>query len=450
VTAIVKDHSREPSPLALPGLVVPGLGHLVPWAGTAWYGLQVGLTRLRLRGRRDAEARRAIMEAEDAHRAWFKRHGDHGDLIIGVGLVLHMAVLAWALVAGVPRPSAVFLDPETGDVTLHAVLATLYLVALVAGAWFIAYRRAFPRQLTEEQLNSNGQIFVRTMKKNRNGMIGLVGAALMIGIAFVTPYVAPFDPTDKDVIGVVLASPGVVTHPETGRRIFTLLGTDSVGRDLFSRVLYGARVSLSIGFIAILIAGTIGTALGAAAGYFGGWVDRAITWFIDLLLAIPRLVLLLAILGIFGTQDLTGSGKIFLIVVVLALTGWMGVSRIVRGQVLSLSRQDFIQAAQALGLSPLRIMVRHLVPNALAPVIVYASLAVGSTILLEASLSFLGLGISQPTPTWGSLVSDGRKVLLNSPWVATFPGLLIVWAVLSFNLLGDGLRDALDPKFRGK
>ena len=128
----------------------------------------------------------------------------------------------------------------------------------------------------------------------------------------------------------------------------------------------------------------------------------------------------------------------------------MGVSRIVRGQVLSLARQDFIQAARALGLSPLRIMVRHLVPNALAPVIVYASLAVGSTILLEAGLSFLGIGIAQPTPTWGSIVSDGKEVLLNSPWVATFPGLLIVWTVLSFNLLGDGLRDALDPKFRGK
>jgi peptide/nickel transport system permease protein len=145
----------------------------------------------------------------------------------------------------------------------------------------------------------------------------------------------------------------------------------------------------------------------------------------------------------------TGT-KIDLIVSVLALTGWMGVCRIVRGQILSLSRQDFVQAARALGLSPLRIIARHLVPNALAPVIVYASLAVGSTILVEASLSFLGIGISPPTPTWGSMVSEGRKVLMNAPLQSTVPGLFIVWAVLSFNLLGDGLRDALDPRFRGR
>lgn len=450
MTAIVKDLEQKPTPLALPGLVVPGLGHLIPFAGTWWFSLKLSLVRWSVRGKRDPESRQRLADAEDARRAWFKRHGDHGDAIIGIGLLLHAAVLAWTLVAGLPRFTQVLFSGPADSLDTHAVVAAIYTVAMVGIIWWIAVRRAFPRKLTDDQINSNGQIFLRTMKKNRNGMLGLVGALVMISIAFVTPYVAPFDPTDYKAIGVSLAAPGMVTNPETGEALFTLLGTDSVGRDLFSRALFGARISLSIGFITILVAGTIGTALGVAAGYFGGWVDRSITWVIDLLLSIPRLVLLLAILGIFGTQDLTGSGKIFLIVIVLGLTGWMGVSRIVRGQVLSLARQDFIQAAQALGLSPLRIMSRHLVPNALAPVIVYASLAVGSTILVEASLSFLGLGISQPTPTWGSLVADGRKVLLTSPWVATFPGLLIVWAVLSFNLLGDGLRDALDPKFRGK
>ena len=450
MTAIVKDQAREPTSLALPGLLLPGLGHLIPWLGTAWFGARLALVRWRTRGARSAEERRQLMAAEDDQRLWFKRHGDHGDLFLGLGLFAHTLVLVWTLVAGLPRFMGVLFGGPAGSLDPHAFVAMFYVVGMVAAMWFMAYRRAFPRQLDEDQFNSNGQVFLRTMKKNRNGMLGLVAAAVMISIAFVTPYLAPFDPTDPDAIGIPLAAPGWIQDGAGERWFFTLLGTDSVGRDLFSRVLYGARISLSIGFITIFIAGTIGTALGAAAGYFGGWVDRAITWVIDLLISIPRLVLLLAILGIFQTQDLTGSGKIFLIVVVLALTGWMGVSRIVRGQVLSLSRQDFIQAARALGLSPLRIMARHLVPNALAPVIVYASLAIGSTILVEASLSFLGLGISQPTPTWGSLVADGRKVLLNSPWVATFPGLLIVWAVLSFNLLGDGLRDALDPKFRGK
>lgn len=450
MTAIVKDHEKKPTPLALPGLVLPGLGHLIPFAGTWFYTLKVNLTRLRLRNQRDTAARQQLMAVEDERRAWFKRHGDHGDFIIGLGLFLHLLVLLWTIVAGLPRFTEVLFSGPAGSIDSHAVLGGIFAAVTAGVIWFIAYRRAFPRKLSEDQLNSNGQIFVRTMKKNRNGMIGLVGALVMITIAFVTPWVAPFDPLDEKAVNIALAAPGMHIHPETNVNVFTVLGTDSLGRDLFSRALFGARVSLSIGFITILIAGTIGTALGAAAGFFGGWIDRAITWFIDLLLSIPRLVLLLAILGIFQTQDLTGSGKIFLIVVVLALTGWMGVSRIVRGQVLSLARQDFIQAAKALGISPLRIMVRHLVPNALAPVIVYASLAVGSTILVEAGLSFLGLGISPPTPTWGSLVSDGRKVLLNSPWVSTFPGLLIVWAVLSFNLLGDGLRDAFDPKFRGK
>ena len=225
---------------------------------------------------------------------------------------------------------------------------------------------------------------------------------------------------------------------------------DSTGRDLLARLLHGAKISLSIGFVAVFIAVTIGTSLGAIAGYFGGRVDSLIMWVVDFLLAFPRLVLLLAILGIFAKLDLSGGRKIFLIVIVLATTGWMGIARIVRSQVLSLSEQEFVQAARSLGFSPLRVLYVHIIPNALAPVIVYASLAIGSTILAESSLSFLGLGVSEPTPTWGSLTADGRKALLNSPWLATFPGLCIVWAVLCFNLMGDGLRDAMDPRLRGQ
>jgi peptide/nickel transport system permease protein len=450
MTAIIKQDGRRPTPLALVGLVLPGLGHLVPGLGTAWYSILVAWTSLRVGRRRDPAARTQLHAAADAKRTWFFRHGDHGDLLLGTTLLGHLAIVGWALSAGLPRLGDVLFTGPVDEPDLHAFLAIFWMVATVVVAWYMAYRRAFPTPLTEDEQNTNGRVFVRTIKRSTNGMIGIGGALLLIGIAFVTPWIAPFDPLDTTVIGKPNLDPGWYADPESGVQAWLWLGTDSVGRDVFSRLLYGARISLSIGFVTVLIAGTIGTALGSAAGYFGGWVDTTITWVIDLLLSVPRLVLLLAILGIFSTQDLTGASKIFLIVTVLAFTAWMGVCRIVRGQILSLARQDFIQAARALGLSPLRIVARHLVPNALAPVIVYASLAVGTTILIEASLSFLGIGISPPTPTWGSMVSDGRKVLMHAPLQSTVPGLFIVWAVLSFNLLGDGLRDALDPRFRGR
>ncbi|MFT7520881.1 MAG: peptide/nickel transport system permease protein [Kiritimatiellia bacterium] len=449
MTAIVKDLERSSSPLALVGILVPGLGHLIPGLASTALNIMVGVTRMTVYGRRDAEARKKVTDAEDKAWVFFKRHGDHGDVLIGANLLLHTLLVAWVFIAGGPRFMSVLFGGPADTLDTHAVVAIIYTLATIGIIWFLGWRRARPLPINEEEFNSNRAVFIRTMKRSRNGMLGMLGVFIMISITVVTPFLAPFDPTDV-YIGAAQAGPGMHVHPDTGLDVFTLLGTDSLGRDLFSRSLYGARISLTIGFVAIIIAGTIGTSLGVAAGYFGGVVDRSITWFVDLLLSIPRLVLLLAILGIFSQQNMTGEAKLFLIIIVLASTGWMGVSRIVRSQVLSLARQDFIQAARALGLSPLRIMYRHLVPNSLAPVIVYASLAIGGTILVEASLSFLGLGISAPIPTWGSLVSDGRKDLLNSPWLATFPGLLIVWAVLSFNLFGDGLRDALDPRFRGK
>ena len=252
----------------------------------------------------------------------------------------------------------------------------------------------------------------------------------------VAPFIAPFDPDAIDV-GPSLAAPHWA-H---------LMGTDEFGRDLFSRVMYGARISLSIGFIAVAISATLGTLIGSIAGYFGGKVDGGLMWVVDLLLSLPRLVLLLANVGFFRSA---GAQSIFLIVVILGLTGWMGVSRIVRSQILSLKEQDFVQACRALGLPNWRIILVHLVPNALAPVIVHASLAIGATILVEAALSFLGLGVPPPTSTWGAIVNDGREYMRSGAWITVFPGLMIVAAVMSFNLLGDGLRDALDPKLRGR
>jgi peptide/nickel transport system permease protein len=198
---------------------------------------------------------------------------------------------------------------------------------------------------------------------------------------------------------------------------------------------------LSIGFISVAISITLGTIVGAMAGYFRGWIDTGIARLIDMLLSIPRIILLLVIIAMF-------EPNIFLLVAVLGLTGWEGSARIVRGQFLSLREQEFVQAAKALGYADWRIILRHILPNTLAPIIVIATLGIGNVILLEAALSFLGLGVQPPTASWGSMVNDGRDAMITAWWISTYPGLAIVLTVVAFNLLGDGLRDALDPRLR--
>lgn len=290
-----------------------------------------------------------------------------------------------------------------------------------------------PLQKQQEGV-SQWTLIRRRFVRNRAGVLGGYLVLVLILLALITPLITPFNPLLIDV-GGQLSAPGW-RH---------LMGTDEFRRDIFSRVMYGARISLAIGFIAVSISATLGTAIGAISGYFGGLVDQALMWVTDLLLSLPRLVLLLAIIGFFRAA---GAQSLFLIVVVLGLTGWMGVARIVRSQVLSLKEQAFIQAARGMGMPTRILLMRHLIPNCLAPVIVYGSLAIGSTILVEASLSFLGLGVPPPTPTWGNIVNDGREYLRSAWWITMFPGGMIVFAVMSFNLLGDGLRDAMDPKTR--
>jgi peptide/nickel transport system permease protein len=221
-----------------------------------------------------------------------------------------------------------------------------------------------------------------------------------------------------------------------------LLGTDEQGRDLLSRIIYGSGISLWIGFLAMGIAVTIGTLVGAAAGFFGGWVDGLSMRFVDVLLAFPLLLLLLLV------RTVVRSTSIWVVVAILGATGWMGISRLVRGQFLTLRELDFAIAARALGVPSRRIMLRHLLPNAMAPIIVNGTLIVGGTILTEAALSFLGYGVQPPDPSWGSIVHGGSDVLNQAWWIATIPGIAIVFTVAAFNLVGDALRDALDPRLK--
>ncbi len=279
---------------------------------------------------------------------------------------------------------------------------------------------------------SQWAIAARHFRRNRLALAGLVIVVVLYLVAFLAPLIAPYDPLAQGNLATTSYLPPGGAH---------LLGTDQFGRDILSRIIYGARISLAVGFIAVAIAIVLGSLLGAIAGYLGGKVEAVIMRFTDMVMAFPRLVLLIMIIALF-------KPSLFLIILVLGLTQWPGTARLVRGEVLSLREQEYIQAARALGFGRARIILRHLIPNVLAPVIVAATLGIGNTIVLEAGLSFLGMGVQPPTPSWGTLVADGRQNLIGAWWVATFPGLAVVLTVLAFNLVGDGLRDALDPRLR--
>ncbi len=274
--------------------------------------------------------------------------------------------------------------------------------------------------------------FFRNILRSRAGRTGVVLAAALCLIAVLTPLLAPHSPNEQIDIVTNRYAPPSSDYP---------FGTDKLGRDVLSRVLYGARISLGIALTAVALAITLGTLVGAVAGYFGGRLDAVLMRGVDMLMAFPRLVLLLVLAAVFRPS-------MWLLVIVLGLTGWMGVSRLVRGQVLSLREQTFVEAERSLGFGHARILFRHILPNAAGPIIVAATLAVADTILMEAGLSFLGLGVQPPTASWGNMIAGGRDTLLHAWWIATFPGLAVVLTVVSFNLLGEGLRDVFDPRGR--
>jgi len=265
--------------------------------------------------------------------------------------------------------------------------------------------------------------------RNQLAVVGLLMVFLVVLIAIFAPWIAPFDPLEQNY-DEILQPPS--------RQHF--MGTDALGRDLFSRVVYGSRYALMIGIAVVLLELAIGAFLGFIAGYFGGIWDLVIMRLVDTILSIPTLVLAMAIAGAFG-------GGLWVMVVAIAVAGWGQFARLVRAQALSLKEAAFIEAARALGASHLRIIVRHLLPNSMGPVLVYTTLYVPTAILWSASLSFLGLGAQPPTPEWGAIIADGRGFMSSAWWISTFPGLAIMITTLGFNFLGDGLRDALDPKF---
>lgn len=271
----------------------------------------------------------------------------------------------------------------------------------------------------------------RRFRANRFAVGGLVVIIFLVLMAIFAPLLSPYDPINEIFRGMRGGSP-TLAHP---------FGYDHLGRDLLSRVIFGTRVALLVGLLATGIAVTMGVVFGAVAGYFGSWVDTLISRVIDTLMAFPIIALLVVLAAVLGPSLKT---TIF----VIGITGWARFARVVRADVMSLKATDFVTAARAVGVRDWRIIWRHLLPNVMGPVIVLATLGIGGIIILESALSFLGLGIRPPNPSWGGTLSDGRAFILRFPHIAFFPGLMIVITVLAFNFLGDGLRDALDPRER--
>ena len=270
----------------------------------------------------------------------------------------------------------------------------------------------------------------RGLLRNKLALAGLVIVLLVVGVALFAPLIAPYDYAKID--------PNAVLLPPSWRHPF---GTDYLGRDVLSRVIWGARVSVEVGVVSVGIACAIGTVVGAVAGYFGGIVDEIIMRFVDIMLCFPTFFLILAVISVLEPSILN-------IMVVIGLTSWMGVARLVRAEVLSLREREFVLSARISGVPTWRIILRHILPNAMGPVIVAATLGVGSAILVESGLSFLGIGVQPPTPSWGGILASGKDAIQIAWWLSFFPGCAILLTVLGYNLLGEGLRDILDPKSR--
>jgi len=317
---------------------------------------------------------------------------------------------------------------------------------------------------SSEKPQSQFTVVMRRFRRHRMAMVAVVVLGIIVLLCLLAPYITPYGRDTIDISAPVRpAPPGVMT--ESGRH---WLGIDHLGRDLLTRVLYAGRISLTIAILVVVISETVGVIIGSLAGYYGGWLDAFTSRVIEFMLAIPLLPILLIISAILLKNDqflavppwlnriigyvfLTPareSRQIMVLVLILVVFGWLGAARLMRGMALSLRSREFVEALRAQGASEARIIFRHIVPNGIAPVLVNASLALGGVIILESALSFLGVGIQDPTPTWGNMLNQSRSYMFTNPWLPLVPGIPLVIVSLCFNFIGDGLRDALDPRLK--
>lgn len=281
----------------------------------------------------------------------------------------------------------------------------------------------------ESQIPSDGHLFQRIIS-NKKALFGGIIVLMLFLIAIFAPIIATHDYISMDF-------PNMLKPPSSEY----LFGTDEFGRDIFSRIVYGSRISLQVGFFAVGISLIIGTVLGALAGYYGGFIDYVISSITDIAWSLPVSLLAIALVAALGPSLRN-------LILAVALVSWSGFARLVRGQFLTLREKEFVEAAKALGYGDARIIFKHILPNAIAPIIILTTLEVPKAIIIEASLSFLGLGAQPPTPSWGSIMNSGKDYIMEAPWISIFPGLMIMIIVLGFNLFGDALRDILDPRIR--
>ncbi len=290
----------------------------------------------------------------------------------------------------------------------------------------------------ERRAHSRGEwgLAWRRLRQDRLAIFGMIIVSLLILVALFAPLIAPHDPAQQFDDGLTeMGLPVPSTLPESTRFI---IGTDAVGRDLLSRILYGVRVSLLVGVLANLLAVAIGTVIGAVAAYWGGLIEIILMRFTDVMMAFPTLLLAIALVAVLRPS-------MWIIIVVIGVVYWTWIARVVYGQVKTLKRRDFVLAAEALGARKVRILFRHILPHLVSTVIVWGTLGIATNVMLEASLSYLGIGVQPPTPSWGQMIQQGQPFYRSSPWMVIYPGLAIMLTVFAFNLVGDGLRDALDP-----
>lgn len=292
--------------------------------------------------------------------------------------------------------------------------------------------------------------FWKRFSKNKLAVAGFFIIVILYSMAILAPVIAPYDPAGSanDIL-MVDRAPSFKSYNDANAKgkIITYkpnyFGRDELGRDVFSRALYAGRISLTVGFVSVGISAIIGTIWGCIAGYYGGLVDGIMMRIVDAIMAIPTFLLLITIMAVFG-------GNVYSVMIVIGLTRWTGIARFVRAEFLSLMKRDYAEAAKSIGAKDIRIIFRHILPNAMGPIIVAATMGIAGAILSESSLSFFGLGVQPPTPSWGNMLSGAQDLntMLVAPWKAFYPGILIFVTVLSFNFLGDGLRDALDPRLK--